>query len=103
MSHAATATAGTSAARSRIGPRQVVPLLLLPILIVNAISFIWPTLSLLRMSFNEPVAGGAIRESFTFATYIDVMTDPFYIELVWNSIFLCTVITVCSRERGGSA
>lgn len=74
--------------------RQVVPLLILPILIVNAISFIWPTLNLLRMSLNEPVAGGAIRETLTLSNYLGVMTDGFYLELVWNSLYLCTIITV---------
>ncbi|MCO6390851.1 ABC transporter permease subunit [Aliihoeflea aestuarii] len=78
----------------RLNGRQLVPILILPILLVNAISFLWPTFSLLRMSLNEPVAGGAIRETLTLQTYIDVMTDGFYLELVWNSIYLCSIITI---------
>lgn len=78
----------------RLSKRQLVPLLILPILLVNAISFLWPTFSLLRMSLNEPVAGGAIRETLTLQIYINVMTDSFYLELVWNSIYLCSIITI---------
>jgi putative spermidine/putrescine transport system permease protein len=48
------------------------------------------------MSLNEPIAGGAIHETLTFQTYISVMTDAFYLELVWNSIYLCSIITVAT-------
>jgi putative spermidine/putrescine transport system permease protein len=82
-----------AAAPFRLSGRQIVPLLIMPILIVNAVSFIWPTLSLLRMSLNEPIAGGAIRETLTLQTYVSVMTDSFYLELVWNSVYLCSIIT----------
>ncbi|MHB2263797.1 ABC transporter permease [Aliihoeflea sp. PC F10.4] len=89
-----TTQAAPARAPFRLSGRQLVPILILPILLVNAISFLWPTFSLLRMSLNEPVAGGAIRETLTLQTYIDVMTDGFYLELVWNSIYLCSIITI---------
>lgn len=89
-----TTSAASTPAAFRLSQRQLVPLLILPILLVNAISFLWPTFSLLRMSLNEPVAGGAIRETLTLQTYINVMTDGFYLELVWNSIYLCSIITI---------
>lgn len=91
-----TTHAAPAPAAFRLSQKQLVPLLILPILLVNAISFLWPTFSLLRMSLNEPVAGGAIRETLTLQTYISVMTDGFYLELVWNSIYLCSIITIAT-------
>lgn len=81
---------------SSFGQARTVALLILPIILVNAVSFLWPTLSLLRMSLNEPVAGGAISETVTLSNYIGVMTDGFYLELVWNSLYLCTIITLAT-------
>lgn len=81
---------------SSFAQTRTIALLILPIILVNAISFLWPTLSLLRMSFNEPIAGGAISETLTLSNYLGVMTDGFYLELVWNSLYLCTIITLAT-------
>lgn len=85
---------GGMSRRAGLNRYQLVTVLLLPILLVNLISFILPSLNLLRMSFNRSVAGGAIEQAFTFANYLDVMTDWFYLELVWNSLYICGIITI---------
>jgi putative spermidine/putrescine transport system permease protein len=77
--------------------RSAVPVaagLLAPVAIVNAIAFLAPVGYLLRMSLNESTGGGGLREAWTLASYIAFLTDPFYLALVWRSIWLSLGITV---------
>lgn len=67
--------------------------LLLPIAVINAIGFILPVLNLLRMSFNEALAGGGVREAFTLANWAGLFGDSFYVELIINSITVSLGIT----------
>ena len=67
--------------------------LLLPIALVNAVGFIVPVLNLARISFNEALPGGGIRETFTLANWTGLLRDSFYVELVLNSIGISLAIT----------
>jgi putative spermidine/putrescine transport system permease protein len=78
----------------------LIVLLILPIALVNSFGFLAPVLNLLRMSFYEVQATGAMREVYTLATWIKVLQDSFYAELIINSIVVSLGITlltlVCS-------
>ncbi len=82
------------------GGWPVVPLLLLPIVLINVAGFLLPVLNLLRMSFNEAEATGAMHEAFTLVTWLKVFQDSFYWELIGNSVMVSLGITlltlVCS-------
>ncbi|MGO4705583.1 ABC transporter permease [Microvirga sp. 2MCAF38] len=67
--------------------------LLLPIALINAIGFLLPVLNLLRMSFNEALSGGGIRETFTLANWSGLFGDSFYLELIVNSVLVSLGIT----------
>jgi hypothetical protein len=54
-----------AAPRFVLGRTRTAVALLLPIALINAIGFILPVLNLLRMSFNEALAGGGVRETVT--------------------------------------
>lgn len=75
-------------------PTRLALCLLLPIALVNTLVFIVPSLNLLRMSFNRSLPGGGIQEAVTLENYLAVMTDWFYLELVLNSIWISSVITI---------
>jgi putative spermidine/putrescine transport system permease protein len=95
-----TAAAAIAPAAERQGGLPLVVLLILPIALVNAFGFLVPVLNLLRMSFYEVEATGAMREVYTAATWLAVVKDAFYAELILNSIMVSLGITlltlVCS-------
>jgi len=72
----------------------LIVLLILPIALVNSFGFLAPVLNLLRMSFYEVQATGAMREVYTLATWINVLHDSFYAELIINSIMVSLGITL---------
>lgn len=78
----------------------LVALLILPIAAVNALGFLAPVLNLLRMSFYETQATGAMMEVYTLATWTAVIRDSFHLELILNSVSVGLAITlltlVCS-------
>jgi putative spermidine/putrescine transport system permease protein len=77
-------------------PATAVPIaiaLLLPIALVNAVSFLAPVGYLLRMSLNEATGGGGLREAVTLASYAAFITDPYYLGLVARSIGFSLLIT----------
>lgn len=80
--------------RPAIGRAGTATLLLLPIALVNAVGFILPVLNLLRMSFNEALSGGGIRETVTLANWTGLFGDAFYLDLIANSVVVSLTITV---------
>jgi putative spermidine/putrescine transport system permease protein len=93
-----TATMSIAAAAPGAGERQggqaLVVLLILPIALVNALGFLLPVLNLLRMSFYEVEPTGAMREVYTLTTWLAVVRDSFYLELIVNSIVVSLGITL---------
>jgi putative spermidine/putrescine transport system permease protein len=90
---AATAITAPAAAE----PRRSLPLavlLMLPIVLVNSFGFLVPVVNLLRMSFYEVEATGAMQQVYTPATWIAVLRDSFYAELILNSITVSLGITL---------
>lgn len=96
----AAAMAAPMPAAERSSGLPLVVLLLLPIALVNAFGFLAPVFNLLRMSFYESQATGAMVEVYTLATWVSVLRDSFYAELILNSILVSLGITlmtlVCS-------
>ena len=82
------------------GRLPLVVMLLLPIALVNTLGFLVPVLNLLRMSFFEAQGTGAMQEVYSLATWLKVVTDSFYGELILNTVGTSLVITlltlVCS-------
>ncbi len=68
--------------------------LLAPIALVNAAGFLLPVLNLARMSFYEVEPTGTMREVYTLATWMKLVTDSFYGELLLNSITVSLGITL---------
>ncbi|MCB5176069.1 MULTISPECIES: ABC transporter permease [Microvirga] len=93
---AITASAPPAAPRLALGRTGTAIALLLPIALINAIGFILPVLNLLRMSFNEALAGGGVRETVTFENWTGLFGDSFYVELILNSITVSLSITLAT-------
>ncbi len=68
--------------------------LLLPVLLVNVGTFLYPVLSLASLSFRPALPGGGIGPGFTWGTWAGVLADGFYAELVWHSVLVSLGITV---------
>ncbi len=88
------ATALPAPGARRISPTGVAMLLLLPIALVNAVAFLWPVVNLLRMSFMQSQATGALIESFSLATWANVLSDSFTFDLIANSVGVSLFITL---------
>ncbi len=69
-------------------------------MLVNTVGFLAPVLNLARMSFFEAQGTGAMAEVYTLATWLKMVSDSFYAELILNSVttsLLITLLTlVCS-------
>lgn len=76
------------------GALPLVALLLLPIVLVNTLGFLAPVLNLLRMSFFEAQGTGAMQEVYTLATWLKVVSDSFYAELILNTVVTSLIITL---------
>jgi putative spermidine/putrescine transport system permease protein len=67
---------------------------------VNAFGFLAPVLNLLRLSFQEAQATGALTDTISLATWTSLLQDGFYAELIANSVGVSLAITllalVCS-------
>lgn len=68
--------------------------LLLPMVVVNFVTFILPMLRLGMISFIEARPGGVLTDVFTFGNYIDFFRDPFSYKLIWNSLRMSLIVTL---------
>lgn len=82
-----------SAARP-LSPLGTASLLLVPIALVNAVGFLWPVINLLKMSFREASASGALGAGYSVETWRAALTDHFTLELIANSVGVSLLITV---------
>ncbi|GGF47431.1 polyamine ABC transporter permease [Azorhizobium oxalatiphilum] len=69
-------------------------ILLIPITLINLIGFVAPVINLLSFSFREVQATGAMTGGSSIASWVAIVTDPFYIELLVNSILTSLLIVV---------
>ncbi|MCG5234707.1 ABC transporter permease [Xanthobacter oligotrophicus] len=78
----------------RLGALGTASLLLAPIALVNAIGFLWPVMNLLRMSFRESTATGALTDVFSLATWSATLQDSFTLDLIASSVGVSLFITL---------
>lgn len=86
--------------RPSAGRAVLIAALLLPVALICAVGFIAPVANLVSFSFREVQASGAMLGGSSIASWINVATDPFYIELLANSVGVSLEVTlltlVCS-------
>lgn len=68
--------------------------LLLPMALINLIAFIVPVANLAQISFLESRSGGVLTDNYTLENYLSFFTDSFNWELIFNSLWISTLITV---------
>ncbi|PZW51119.1 putative spermidine/putrescine transport system permease protein [Humitalea rosea] len=76
-----------------MGRFGLLPLLVLPAVAVNLLTFLWPMLNLAGLSFREGMPGGGIGTDFTMATWRDLLADEFYLEILLRSVGVSLTIT----------
>lgn len=62
--------------------------LLIPGLIGLLLAFILPVLAMFRMSLNEHGTAGALVETISIGSYQAVLTDPFYWQVICNTLVM---------------
>jgi putative spermidine/putrescine transport system permease protein len=76
------------------GPGKILSALLLaPSLVVLAVAFLLPVVTLARMSLNTTMPGGAIVETVTLVNYADFLADEFYWEITGTTLWLAFIVT----------
>lgn len=74
--------------------------LLLPAVLLVVISLLFPTLILLRYSFNSYDPITLMQETFTLANYVSFLTQPYFHEVIANTVFIALTCTVASVVLG---
>lgn len=68
--------------------------LLLPMALINLVAFIIPVTNLATISFVESRSGGVLTDQYTLDNYLRFFTDSFNWALIFNSLWISTLITV---------
>ena len=76
------------------------PALLIPVLLVNLGTFVWPVLSLATLSARPTLPGGGIGPGWTWSTWAAVLTDPYDLELLSHSVWVALEITAFTLLAG---
>ena len=84
-------TGSATPGRGRIG---LLPMLVLPAVALNLVTFMGPMLNLASLSFRDALPGGGIGEGTSFATWSDLAADSFTYELILHSIGVALGITL---------
>lgn len=73
---------------------RLLPLLVLPALALNLVTFVGPMLNLAGYAFHESLPGGAVGKPFSLATWVDLAGDPYNWDLLTTTLRLSIEITV---------
>ena len=80
--------------------RRAIPwLLLAPIFAVMLFAFVAPLLIFFRYSFYT-FEYGQLIEDFSLAAYIDFLTDPYFHTIVYDTLRMALITTICSMIVG---
>jgi putative spermidine/putrescine transport system permease protein len=80
--------------------RRMMPwLLLAPVFAVMAFAFVAPLLVFLEYSFWR-FEYGKLIEDFTFDTYVEFLTDPYFHTIVYDTLKMALITTLCSVAVG---
>ncbi|OJU38276.1 MAG: hypothetical protein BGN94_09155 [Rhizobiales bacterium 68-8] len=74
-------------------------LLLAPVFAVMAFAFVAPLLVFLEYSFWR-FEYGKLIEDFTFDTYVEFLTDPYFHTIVYDTLKMALITTLCSVAVG---
>lgn len=83
-----------AAEQSSPGSGSLALALIVPVTVISLLGFVAPVVNLLMLSFQRAEGTGALVKGFTLATWREVLTDPFYRELVLNSVGVSLLITL---------
>ena len=70
--------------------------LVLPALALMLVAFILPMLWLGRLSLDRSTGGGVLIEDVSVHNYLSFFQDPFYLSIMWRSLWMSVVVTVLS-------
>jgi putative spermidine/putrescine transport system permease protein len=73
---------------------------LLPGLVVLVLAFIVPQVAYLEYSFRPALPYGRVGEGFTLDNYAKVLTDPFYLGVMADSVYLSLVSVLAAALMG---
>jgi len=85
---------GDATGRLGRGGIGLLPLLVLPAVALNLVTFLWPMLNLAGLSFRESLPGGGLGEGTTLSTWSELAADSFTYELIRTSVAVALGITV---------
>lgn len=68
--------------------------LVLPLALINLVNFVIPVFRLATISFIESSGGGVLTDNWTLGNYFAFFTDPFSLELIWNSVMMSAIVTL---------
>src|SRR5260221_3557368 len=70
--------------------------LVLPALSLMLVAFILPLLWLGRLSLDRSTGGGVLIEDVSVSNYLRFFQDPFYLGILWRSLWLSVAVTALS-------
>jgi putative spermidine/putrescine transport system permease protein len=73
---------------------KLLPLLVLPALALNLLTFVAPMANLAGYAFHASLPGGGIGREFTLSTWTDLAADPYNWGLLMTTLRLSAVVTV---------
>lgn len=56
--------------------------------------FLLPLIYFLRVSFNQNILGGFMESAWTIENYIGFFTDPYFLKILWNTIYISIAATL---------
>ncbi len=74
--------------------------LVAPAVLFVAAVFVFPLLRLARLSFDEAVDGGMLLETWSLASYGELIADPFYGQLTINSLLVAVEASTAAMLIG---
>ncbi len=72
----------------------------IPLALFVFIFFLLPQIAMVDFSFDESLAFGKIKDTFTFNNYVKFFTDPFYLRVLRNSFLLGFAVMVVTIPFG---
>lgn len=70
--------------------------LVFPALAFMTVAFILPLLWLARLSLDRSTGGGVLIEDVTAENYLRFFQDPFYLGILWRSLWMSVAVTALS-------
>ncbi len=72
----------------------------IPLVLFVILFFLLPQIAMVEFSFDESLAYGKIKDTFTFTNYIKFFTDPFYLKVLLKSFLLGLAVAIVTIPLG---